>query len=205
MNIVEGKPPEYPYRNDTLYITSIRDPVSRILSSYKFEGRWNCKQLVRNKEYIPSRENERSLEDDIQLIDSKWKNNNGCTDRKIWRCTTNCYLLWWGKDFGCLVNETESYQTALERLTKYDIIIVTERLKDPNYVQGLHSLFGMNKPSLTESRKSFCGPQSKRWNTLYPYQFSNDTIQSLQERNQYDNMLFRQLNNCPNGIIFPDQ
>jgi hypothetical protein len=31
----------------------------------------------------------------------------------------------------------------------------TERLKDPNYVQGLHKLFGMNQPSLPEPRKSF--------------------------------------------------
>jgi hypothetical protein len=81
----------------------------------------------------------------------------------------------------------------------------TERLKDPNYVQGLHKLFGMNQPSLTEPRKSFCGEPSEHWNSEYPYHFSNDTIRVLQERNEYDNMLYRQLNYCPNGVIFPDQ
>jgi hypothetical protein len=33
-------------RNDTLYITHLRDPIARAISHYKYEGRWSCDQLV---------------------------------------------------------------------------------------------------------------------------------------------------------------
>ena len=42
---VEGTPAEAPIRNDTFYVTHLREPVARAISMYKYGGRFTCLEL----------------------------------------------------------------------------------------------------------------------------------------------------------------
>ncbi|OEU08186.1 hypothetical protein FRACYDRAFT_264647 [Fragilariopsis cylindrus CCMP1102] len=102
----------------TLYVTNLREPISRIVSNYRYDQRWDCdnKLLKMNtntntntnenntnssnaaakREYfIPTLENQdMSLEEfgleQFPSFHKKSKNKN----RKLWRCSTNCYSRW---------------------------------------------------------------------------------------------------------------
>eukprot|EP01083_Nonionella_stella_P310290 1101893_1 len=46
----------------TFYVTHLREPVSRSISHFKYQGRWECKQLVTNASFVPTEENARKIE-----------------------------------------------------------------------------------------------------------------------------------------------
>ena len=105
----------------TLYVTNLREPISRIISNYRYDQRWNCdnKLLKMNmnmdtntnenntnntnssnaaskKEYfIPTFENQdMSLEEfGLEQFPSFHKKSKN-KNRKLWRCSTNCYSRW---------------------------------------------------------------------------------------------------------------
>lgn len=206
----EGTIMEPPTRQDTLYVTHMREPVSRIISDYQYEARWDCKEMIRNKSAVFSYDNEKSFEQDIQDIVDKKRPLWGSNPNKLWRCVEQCYLRWYGKDFnfmskGTKHNVTENYRTALDFFNKYDIIVVMERLKDPEYVKGLESMFGdMAKGVLSTRQIAYCFPESRKWNSLYPASIRNETVDRLQKLNEYDIQLYNEVNHCPFGVHFPD-
>ena len=44
---------------NTFYVTNIREPISRSISHFKYQGRWNCKDLVfsRKNKFVPTEQN----------------------------------------------------------------------------------------------------------------------------------------------------
>ena len=49
--------------NNTFYVTNIREPISRSISHFKYQGRWDCHDLVfaSRKNFVPTEENANSL------------------------------------------------------------------------------------------------------------------------------------------------
>jgi len=49
--------------NNTFYVTNIREPISRSISHFKYQGRWDCHDLVfaSKKNFTPTEENANSL------------------------------------------------------------------------------------------------------------------------------------------------
>jgi len=206
----EATKQEYPIREDTLYVTNLRDPVDRIISDYKYEGRWDCEQLVHNKSgFVPSLENQRSLEEDIQFMTNIVQRRN-CkkTKRALWRCAEECYTRWFGKNFNCIQNYTSDWQGALEKLMKYDIIIITDWLTDPNYVQGLEALFGVENATsnnLSTKQSMHCFNESHEWNSRIPMDaIKNETRDHLHQLNRNDIQMYKRITHCPGGVVFPD-
>ena len=74
---VEGTPVEAPTRNDTFYVTHLREPVARAISMYKYAnmaGRWSCRKMVfpdRYPDFVPSVNSSRTLEDYIEKESNK--------------------------------------------------------------------------------------------------------------------------------------
>ena len=154
--VTEGKAAEAPVRNDTFYVTNLRAPVARILSSYKYEGRWLCKELVQKKKnknnnasFVPTAENSQTLEEYISQYDASSLrinciNATGKSSRFLWKCSENCYMRWFAQDFNCLQNPYESYRTAMEKLMQYHLIVVTERMQDSSYTARLARMFNVH-------------------------------------------------------------
>ena len=44
---------------NTFYVTNIREPISRSISHFKYQGRWDCKDLVfaNKRKFVPTEEN----------------------------------------------------------------------------------------------------------------------------------------------------
>ena len=207
---VEGQPVESPKRRDTLYVTNLRHPVSRVLSHYQYEGRWSCPQtMMYGNHATPTPENAQSLQSFVQNDPhSKRARARACArsvaprNRKLWQCAKNCYLRWFAKDFNCLRNATDSYKTAVENLSGFNLIVVTERLQDPIYWHGLARMFGFS--NTTTFRKSgFCDRESKYWNKKFPLVVSNETMDWMYQVNHRDIQLFHQLTHCRNQEVFP--
>ncbi|KAL7557099.1 hypothetical protein ACA910_009190 [Epithemia clementina (nom. ined.)] len=208
----EGQPVEA-RRQDTLYVTALRHPIQRAISHYKYEGRWTCPEMVKNKTvFVPTPENSRTLKDFIKRIHPSntapcFNNSstNNSTIRKpiLWVCTKLCYLRWFGADFNCLTNVSKSYSTALERLyNQFHLIAVTDWLKIPEYRRGLMEMFGINS-SISFRRGMSCDAQSKYWNQKYPAVLRNETLNQLRQVNKLDIQLYETLTNCPGGVVFP--
>jgi hypothetical protein len=105
----------------TLYVTNLREPISRIISNYKYDQRWNCdNKLIKmnmnmdtntnknntnntnssnaasKREYfIPTLENQdMTLEEfGLEQFPSFHKKSKN-KNSKLWRCSTNCYSRW---------------------------------------------------------------------------------------------------------------
>ena len=208
---VEGRPAEEPTRNDTLYVTSLREPVARALTHYKYEIRWPCSKMVSPAEYPdfqPLPNNSRTLEDFIERESGKFSQKE-CwrkpAKRVLWRCAKNCYLRWYGANFNCIKNPQKSYETALQKLLKYNLIVITENLNDPSYVQGIMNFFGnVNTTILSSTQKMYCFDESRYWNNRYPAVMSNEIIANLTRLNELDIQLYKELTTCQDGIHFPD-
>ena len=211
IDYVEGRPAEEPTRNDTLYVTSLREPVARAISNFKYEIRWPCSKLVSPEQYpdyLPSPNNSRTLEDFIERESGKfsqkecWRKPN---KRTLWRCARNCYLRWYGRNFNCLKNPEKSYETAMEKLLNYNLIVITERLADPSYVDGLMHMFGnVNTTILSTTQKMYCFDESRHWNAKYPASVNENTLANLTQLNALDIRLYNEITACQEGIVFPD-
>ena len=203
---------ESPKRNDTLYVTNLRHPVERSISHYKFEGRWNCPRLIYDKNYVPTMEDSKTLQEFIDnpnsILPHRTLRFDPCLGRSkdneaiLWKCAQNCYLRWFGLDFNCLRNVTNNYETALQNLLQFHLIVTTERLRDPQYVAGLMQMFGL-PPNMEFSSKMYCDKQSKYWNAKLPANFRNETVEQLRQGNQLDTKLYKRVTDCPNGVVFP--
>jgi hypothetical protein len=136
---------------------------------------------------------------------------NSTKKKKLWVCAQNCYLRWFGQDFNCLADAKQSYESAQTKLMGYNLVVITERMRDPSYVQGLlHMFFGndtMTKTAtdiLSHTQKMYCFDESRYWNAQYPAAIRNSTLANLTRLNALDTRLYNSLNHCPEGIIFPD-
>ena len=216
--LVDEVDPRRRRRQDTLYVTVLRHPIQRIISHYKYDGRWDCRQLVRNKTWFhPTASNSRSLEDfidDSQHLDSTpaCHNNTSRSDigsddqnRILWNCTELCYLRWFGGNQQCIPNPTQSYETAFQILSQqFHVIVITEWLKFPKYRRGLLEMFGL-PVSTGFDRTMYCDRESKYWNRQYPPRLTNDTINRLYQLNHWDVELYQSLATdlcAPGEVVF---
>lgn len=193
-------------RNDTLYMVNLREPVARALSQYKYDVRWNCKNMTNTR--LPGTkwgknasntsftyDNEFTLEQFLEKDQEQMRNN------RLWVCSHSCYQRWYGQDYNC-IGSGRTYMSTLERLMKYHLIVITEKLHDPQYWEGLTGMFNVSISS--KGKMPWCDKESKYWNKLYPAVLPNETVHKLRERNRDDISLYHELCDCPgNTIVFP--
>lgn len=198
--VKEGTPADMPHPNSTtFYVTNLREPVSRLVSNYKYEGRWDCRQRGANH----TDKNSITLEHFIDRFKI-----NGTKDRdtvarrtRLWRCAQNCYVRWLSSNPRSIENMTQSYSVAYEKLSKYNLIIITEKLKDPTYVHDIESMF--NVKGLRKQRMH-CEDRMKELNTRYPPIIKNSTLDEIKIMNQMDSILYQTFASCPNNTVqFP--
>ena len=84
----------------TFYVTHLREPVSRSLSHFKYQGRWDCEQLVKNMSYVPTEAIAQKLETwnteyghEYSSHDCEYQ-KDGTPIFRLSTCAVNCYSQW---------------------------------------------------------------------------------------------------------------
>ena len=176
----------------TFYITNLRDPVERSISHFKYEGRWDCKQLVKNKTFVAMKANARKFED--------WKETNGFVPSDCYEpfsftnCAVNCYIQSFSGE-GCSSDEWKSeYELARERLFRYNLIFVYEKFKDTQYIKSIENFFGVD--GFNVSSDMWCGWQAHEANKKIPLSVGFEHVMKLTKLNEMDTQLFKETTSC---------
>jgi hypothetical protein len=177
----------------TFYVTNIRDPVERSISHFKYEGRWDCQQLVKNHSFVPTKLNARRFEE--------WKETKGfvpspCEEPfSFTGCAVNCYIQSFSGE-GCTTDNWQpEYNLALERLFRYNLIFVYEKFKDAKYISAIESFFGV-KGFNEKTSDMWCGWQAADANTKVPFVIGFKHVLKLTRLNDMDMRLFRDATSC---------
>eukprot|EP00985_Skeletonema_marinoi_P000751 scaffold274_cov122-Skeletonema_marinoi.AAC.3 len=104
----------------TMYVTNLRDPVERSISHFKYEGRWNCRQMIKNAtHYIPNLHNAKKFED--------WDQTGGFVPSPCDKpfsfdeCAVNCYIQSFSGQ-GCSQDDWKTQHTlAQDRLFRKSV------------------------------------------------------------------------------------
>ncbi|KAI2498201.1 hypothetical protein MHU86_16283 [Fragilaria crotonensis] len=211
---IEARLPLLPEEADskTLLVTHIREPTARVVSHYKYEERWLCRHLTNNS-FTPTLNNTRiSLRGFVETP-------NRATDGVLWECAHNCYSKWstglcW--DEGAFNESTACWSRddvegsllsrAREVMFSYNLVIVIEWLKNPEYVRSLETLFGVEGIA-TPRQADWCSNESAAANKKWPLVVPEETKQRIMQLNQLDTALYNELTSCsrfdfPNRSIF---
>lgn len=195
----------------TFYVTHLRDPVNRSISHFKHSGRWDCRQLVKNHSFVPTEDNARKLE--------TWNKTYGhessfCKyigkDQPIFRlvdCAVNCYSQWFSglpcpqtprarprytKQEVPMVDQRDIART---KLLRYNFIVITEMLEDPDYAAAAERFFGVAGIA-KKDLLPWCERESHDSNERVPLVMKDETWNELKTLNGLDISLYQQLKYC---------
>ena len=145
------------------------------------------------KGFIASEENANTLE--------SWNGDTACTKTNgqsfyLAKCAANCYIQWflrlschsWEIPFDTQV------ETARAVLHRFNVIIILEKLKDPEYVVAMENFFGV--AGLTQKQSAWCEPKSHEANEKFPLKVEPSTIERLTTQNKIDIDLYNNITNC---------
>merc|ERR1712176_1449257 len=97
---------------------------------------------------------------------------------RLGKCAVNCYTQWFsGVCPEYNVSVTDAYKVAKAKILQYNMILVLERLRDPEYVSAVEHFFGV--PGVGVRRGAFCERSSRRANREIPLVINNDTKKRL--------------------------
>uniref|UniRef100_A0A7S1BY30 Uncharacterized protein n=1 Tax=Corethron hystrix TaxID=216773 RepID=A0A7S1BY30_9STRA len=211
LDVSEGRRAEAPgiKNNNTFYVTNLREPVDRSVSHWKYSFRWNCKDLSKAKKSgFRNITKEKSFEEYVQF--SELKSRELCQSKSdrmsskkrftMWNCAINCYTRWF-TDTNCVIDFNRSKKKAQAIISSYNLVIILEYLKKPEYVKAIEDIFevGGFKP-----KGAFCARPSKKANDMYPPPpMSDETLKMITESNAQDIALYNELKHCPTGFNFP--
>lgn len=177
--------------------------VERSISHFKYDGRWDCQQLVKNSSFIPTTSNAKSFK--------LWNQTHGFTTSSCDRpfsftgCAVNCYIQTYsGK--GCTHDNWQTeYNLAVDRLFRYNLILVHEKFRDDGYVQAVEDFFGVK--GFGEDSIMFCGPEANEANKKVPLSVGFESVLKLTKLNEMDNRLYKKATDCWDGkggkYLFP--
>jgi hypothetical protein len=125
-------------QDDALHVTILRDPVDRAISSYWFEGRWPQKERNRTDENSP-----------LDMFNWTSQVNQQTRGKNLWQCASDCYCKWFGSiNGGINVDYNRNVTNALERLSRFDVVVQMERLTDNNYTSILQMVLNATEFSV---------------------------------------------------------
>eukprot|EP00924_Labyrinthula_sp_SR-Ha-C_P004060 snap_masked-scaffold_3-processed-gene-12.30-mRNA-1 protein AED:1.00 eAED:1.00 QI:0/-1/0/0/-1/1/1/0/288 len=214
--VIEGNLAPNSLKDDkTFYVVNLRDPVSRSISQYKYEGRWSCRQLVRNKTlFVPTLNNQRDFmtwitanvtdehcididKKQIYLKEHKhsmgqYNTNYKKCGQKVWTCSYDCYLRWFNQGYLTMLNTQKQRETALNnaksKMHKYDMVVISEQLQNPTIVEQFEGYFH-NKVQLRRV-SPWCDAESKAANQKLPWEASEKEMEIARDNNKWDSNLY---------------
>jgi hypothetical protein len=186
-------------RPHTLYFTSLRDPVSRVQSSYIYEGRWNMQ------------DGNRTAGNGVPFDAYLEKNRCHPTAKQIWQCSSNCFTKWLSgvldaptctSTSGSALPE-HALRTALQHLMQFDQVVCESSLADPQYRRYLERRLNTTRPY--SSRNAPLSEYAYLWEARLPPEYTPEAMKELQRLNRMDCSLIRSASAvlCPRPVHAP--
>ena len=151
------------------------------------------------KGFKPSEENANTLE--------SWDGDMPCkktNDKSFYlaKCAVNCYVQWFSRLSCPSWNVSTDIQAEAARavLYRFNVIIILEKLKDPEYVSAMENFFGV--AGLAKKQSAWCEPVSHEANSKFPLEVNNTTFQRLTARNQIDVDLYNDIASCLEDRVY---
>jgi len=115
-----------------LWVTSIRDPVDRLWSSFRYEGRWKGTRFSG------------WAEKEISFNEWHARTNSTTCSRKTWQCSANCFTRWFS---GCTSGPTHNaFPAAALTLSEFDVVVNMHRLQDATYAKLVQECLNLTRP-----------------------------------------------------------
>ena len=170
------------------------------------EGRWDCKQLIKNESFIPTEENAHKIStwNQIHGHDSHYRNK--AKFFRLIKCAVNCYIQWFTGLQGVPKKRQQNnvtvmqqyYRMAKTKIQRYNFVVITEKLGDPNYTAAVDRFFGV--PGVAKRKyHAYCEIGSHVANELVPLVITNETLKDLTDLNEFDIRLYNDITNCLPG------
>jgi len=193
-------------RSDTLYVTNLRDPVERSISHFKYDARWGCNNLVKNKTFVPSTTNARPfatwnftggfVETSCGSSSSNYRRRRSNRPFYFEACAVNCYIQTFSGNACTHDNWYTEYNVAWDRLMKYNIILMYSKFNNPKYIQAVENFFG-GVQGFGVPSSMFCGDEAREANRKVPLRVSFEHVLQLTRLNKMDNRLYKDfINPC---------
>lgn len=193
----------------TFYVTHLREPVSRSISHFKYQGRWDCEQLVKNMSYVPREKDALKLETWTSEYGHEHDSHHcltqgedGTTRFFLSTCAVNCYSQWFS-GLSCPDTDRyrplqEQYEVAKAKLLRYNFIVVIEKLSDREYSTAIERFFGV--PGVAQRDvHPWCEVEAQYTNKKIPVPYRNETLQKLTALNKVDIGLYHEMTDCLDG------
>ena len=156
-----------------------------------------------NSSFVPTEENAKKLETWNQTaghnpMKCKNKGKGNPPGFVLGSCAVNCYTQWF--DGSCPHLEVplgKQYETAVSKLSRYNLILVIEQLSDTEYASAVESFFGFK--GVRNKSGAWCEAESHEANKKVPLVIMNNTINTLTRLNKADIKLFHKMSDCLGG------
>jgi hypothetical protein len=186
-------PGDQPNTN-TLYVTHMRKPISRALSHYKYEKRWQCGAQLQQDGFVP-------MENNTNMPLKEFA-SSGFGKRQanfLWTCSQECHSSrTWHNNI--LKDKERLEQLAREKFGGYHLIVINEWLKIPEYDASLEKLFGVNKINRRAGMQ--CMKLTLKATKENPLNVTQEELELLNKGNTVDFKLYKEYTTCPNGAQF---
>ena len=157
-----------------VFVTCMREPIARILSSYWFEGRTpllakgaSLRQKGAPTVPVPAAKGggPMTLDQWIDRTQSPWEVNKAKRQKRLWIVVQNYYVqVFGGKVTGGPVDD-ELYARAVQVLNSFDVVLILEWMGDPEHCALLARL-GYGDPGRVHANS--CSPLSSRGRAARP-------------------------------------
>ena len=87
------------------------------------------------------------------------------------------------------------YRMAKTKIQRYNFVVITEKLGDPNYAAAVDRFFGV--PGVANKKNhAYCEMESHFANELVPLVIQNETLKNLTKLNELDIRLYNDIASC---------
>jgi len=181
---------------NTFFVTSLREPISRILSSYKYEGRWKITDRERTTATA------KSFMDWMRETEERSHDNAFCKapacdgeKEECFRCNLHaCNSNYYSKLFGSKseskrpwILTDDNVREAKINMLRFNKVVEVEKLPQPSYLQQLQELFNA-EIEITRTKSWFAEGQHPE-----PYEIIDENLKYLQDLNTLDSRLYGEM------------
>lgn len=174
----------FSFKEESFSVICLRNPIDRIKSAYKFEGRWKQQALLRTPETA------KPFNTWVEAVSGLKQSNN------LWQCVENYYIKslvgypdpkMGYRSFGQYIIGESELHTAKAVLKLFDLVLIAEHLSSNETSRLLNHRLGITTPVLNRVFPTAAPSPTETENDL----FDSSTLARIFDSNRLDMRLYK--------------